>query len=307
MSESRPFITVLMATYNEKENYLKEAVESILNQTYGNFEFLICDDSTNQETKDILDEFTKVDKRVRIIRAPERLGFVKSLNEGLRQAKGEWIARMDSDDIAFPNRFEEEIKFIGQGVGAIGSECITVNGQGKIQGKFIKTPYRWYQTKLYLWLGKTPIVHPTALINKELLLSQGGYDVNFKVVEDFDIWIRLVQESKLINVPKPLLYYRVHETNVHLLKADLIRKVLCVGMIKYALGIKRPLSKKEYEKLENHVESSAFFKSVKIENYNKNSIKILLKIGIYPELPMLFFSIYYRIFRMMYRKQIIDK
>lgn len=296
----KPFISVLMATYNEKVEYLKESIESILNQTYSNFEFLICDDSTDQSAIELLNGYAAKDPRIVLVRGKERMGFVHSLNEGLKQAKGDWIARMDSDDIAFPNRLEEEVKYIHEGIGAIGSECINIDTKGDIIGKTIKTPYSSTMAKVYLWLGKTPIVHPTALINKEMLLSTGGYDENFKVVEDFDIWTRLVVTSKLINVPRPLLYYRVHENNVHILKADLIRKILCLGMIKYAFGIKKRLSEESYNRILGIVEGSRYYKMVKLENYNKGFVKLLLRLGIYPELPMLMLSIYYRLFKYKY-------
>ena len=126
MNENKPYITVLMATFNEKPEYLSRAIDSIVNQSFSNFEFLICDDSTSDETISLLNRYAENDERIRIIRSATRLGFVKSLNEGIRLAQGQWIARMDSDDMAFPNRFEEEIKYIKDGVGVIAGQFINI-------------------------------------------------------------------------------------------------------------------------------------------------------------------------------------
>ena len=105
-------VSVVMATYNEEPEIINKSIKSIQDQTYRNFELLIFDDSTNPETRNAIDAFTE-DERIKVFRSPERVGFVKSLNLGLKTAKGKYIARMDGDDIALPIRFEKEVDAAG--------------------------------------------------------------------------------------------------------------------------------------------------------------------------------------------------
>ena len=109
MSKNKPLVSVIMATFNEQERFIKESIDSILGQTYQNLELLIADDSTNNDTIRVIDDFARRDNRVKVIRKESRMGFVKALNIALKEAKGEYIARMDGDDVALPDRFKKQI------------------------------------------------------------------------------------------------------------------------------------------------------------------------------------------------------
>lgn len=128
---NKPLVSVVMTSFNEKKEIIDKAILSILNQTYENFELLIFDDSTNVETKDAID-FYRHDPRVRVFRFSERLGFVKSLNRGLQEAKGDYIARMDGDDISLPIRFEKEVEYLekNKDVSVIGGQINIINEYG---------------------------------------------------------------------------------------------------------------------------------------------------------------------------------
>lgn len=105
---STPLVSVIMATFNEPVKFIKQSVSSILNQTYGNLELIIADDSTKESTTAALDKMAENDKRIVILRQNERMGFVHALNEGLKIAKGDFIARMDGDDVAVPERIASQ-------------------------------------------------------------------------------------------------------------------------------------------------------------------------------------------------------
>lgn len=111
MISNKPLVSVIMATYNEKPNIIKSSIQSILDQSYSNFELLIFDDSTNVETKSAIDDMSK-DSRVCVYRESTRVGFVESLNKGLKKAQGDFIARMDGDDFALRERLEKEVSFL---------------------------------------------------------------------------------------------------------------------------------------------------------------------------------------------------
>ena len=104
-------VSVVMATFNEPKKFIEESISSILNQTHQNLELLIADDSTSEETINVIDDFAVKDERVVVIRKSERMGFVNALNECLNAAKGEFVARMDGDDISLPNRFEIQLQY----------------------------------------------------------------------------------------------------------------------------------------------------------------------------------------------------
>ena len=130
--ENRPLITVIMAAYNEKEEMVRTAIESILNQTYRNFEFLIFDDSTIESTKKAIDSYCS-DSRVVIYRKKKREGFVRSLNHGLEIAKGKYIARMDADDIAIRDRFEKQVSYLEHHpkTDVLGGQIVIIDESGK--------------------------------------------------------------------------------------------------------------------------------------------------------------------------------
>ncbi|MGO9953181.1 MAG: glycosyltransferase family 2 protein, partial [Dissulfurispiraceae bacterium] len=127
-----PEISVLMSCYNASK-YLAEAIESILNQTFDNFEFIAIDDGSRDNTSDILKDYARADSRI-ILLEKENTGLTNSLNIGLKTARGKWIARMDADDVSLPNRFEDQLEFVQVHAGVIllGTSCIVIDQSGKV-------------------------------------------------------------------------------------------------------------------------------------------------------------------------------
>lgn len=207
--DKQPLISVIMATFNEKPKFITESIQSILDQTYSNFEFIILDDSTNDDTKTAIDKLASRDSRIKIIRKDERMGFVPALNEGLRLAKGDFIARMDGDDISYPYRFQMQIDYLREHpeIDILGGALDIIDEKSNVSSHRIY-PMQGLSLKFYTIL-RDPIAHPTVMIRKERL-KKWQYDESYKRGEDIELWLRLRNKgAQMSNLQKPLLKYRV--------------------------------------------------------------------------------------------------
>jgi len=202
-------VSVIMATFNEPAKYIKEAIESILNQTHSNFEFIIVDDSRNLDTIETIDSY-KYDSRVIIIRDDSRMGFVRALNLGLKIAKGQYIARMDADDISFKNRFEKQLEYLNshKDIDILGGNIKIINKLGTIVSQ-----RKYPNCRLLLQLStifRSPVAHPTVMFRKTIIENQLFYDESFLKAEDSEFWFRLRNNGYIIaNLPCNLLYFRI--------------------------------------------------------------------------------------------------
>lgn len=204
----KPKITVLLPVYN-CELYIKEAVDSILNQTYSDFEFLIIDDASTDATVAIIKTYN--DPRIQLIQKPQNSGYTNSLNYGLSIAKGEYIARMDGDDISLPERFAKQVAFLDANLDVIlCGTFYSIIGTERV----VTVPENFEDIKLAL-LRKCCFGHPTVMIRKNsldrLLVI---YDVNKEPAEDYDLWVRLLAIGKMHNLQEVLLNYRIHDSQV---------------------------------------------------------------------------------------------
>ncbi|GAB4376943.1 MAG: hypothetical protein Kow00121_25070 [Elainellaceae cyanobacterium] len=219
-----PTISVLMPVYNA-ERYVAQAVESILNQSFSDFEFLIVDDGSTDRSLQILRQYASQDSRIQLISRPNT-GYVKALNELLNVAAGELIARMDADDIALPDRFALQVKFLREN-----PEVVCVGGaQDWIDeaGRFLlHHPEVEQDTEIQqlALVGHTPINHPSTLFRRDLMLQIGGYDETMCPSEDLDVWLKLGELGKLANLRETVLKYRQHDKSISELKqAEQIQK-----------------------------------------------------------------------------------
>lgn len=242
------YISVVLSTFNE-ERYISESIQSILNQSYPYFEFIIVNDGSTDNTLNIIKSFN--DPRIIVIDKPNS-GLPDSLNIGIENAKYDWIARMDGDDIAEPTRFETQVKYINKTVGVIGGQYISIDENGnELTGNISAKPLSYHTCKRWLLLGMSPIAHPTVLIRKSCLKKYGGYDTNFKAAQDIELWSRLSPNVEIINVPEKVLKYRHHSNNITNKKKELQRKLTFLGFMKYILRIRKPLTKTEFSQFEN--------------------------------------------------------
>lgn len=208
-----------MAVYNG-ERYLSEAIESILGQSFTDFEFIIVDDASTDGSAELLSRFADLDKRVRILRNAQNLGLTKSLNVGLRAVRGRYIARMDADDVAHPERLHWQVKFLENNpdyVLAAGAH-LEIDGQGtvtKVQGRGRDDlEVRWMSL---FW---PPFIHGTATFRTDVVHLFGEYyDERYITAQDFDYWSRLSRHGRLVVLGSPVLKYRNHSGNVSAVKA----------------------------------------------------------------------------------------
>lgn len=205
----RPAISVAMSVYNG-ERYLVAAIESILNQDFSDFEFLILDDGSSDSTPDIIRKYAAGDWRIRpIIR--ENRGLIVSLNQMLEEASAPIIARMDADDISKPGRFSAQKAFLeanpDYGVVGTWSEDIDENTEPmSIDGA--DQPLTHEEMLRAIEIGDQLVCHPSAMYRRDIVLAVGGYHAAFKHCEDLDLWLRLASVTRLGNLGERLLRYR---------------------------------------------------------------------------------------------------
>lgn len=248
-------ISVLMPVFNG-EKYLAEAVDSILNQTFTDFEFIIVNDGSTDATAKILAGYG--DERIRLV-SSEHKGLVYCLNKGLELSAGKYIARMDADDISIPQRLQIQYDFMESypDIGICGGNYRVLGG------KYVsKLPATDADIRATLF-GQSAFCHPTVMLRKDVLDKSGlRYDKDFFRAEDYRLWIDLLDYTKGATIPKVLLHYRLHATNVSVqTNKDFDSKMHIIGAIqfqymhKYGLDIALP----ECRTFAHFMDSSAFF------------------------------------------------
>lgn len=236
-----PKVSILMPVYKGDE-YLQDAVDSILNQRFKDFEFIIiCDDPTD-ETRSLFDRYQQKDNRMRVF-YQERQGLVKSLNTGISFAKGEYIARMDADDISLPERLEKQVEFMDNNpeIGICGTWVETI---GDVLGDVWKHPCD-HETIKSRMLFETVIAHPSIIARKYFFLKNGfAYMQDEVYAEDYGLWVRAAKVVKLANIPKILIHYRIHKSTSNRRKQRLVANKIRLAQIR-DLGINP--TKEEFE------------------------------------------------------------
>lgn len=265
MREQNPVVTVLMSVFNG-ETYLHDAILSILNQTFTNFEFIIIDDASTDNSFNIIRSFQ--DQRIRLVQNEKNSGLTKSLNKGLRLAKGKYVARMDADDVSLSDRLEKQVQFMERNpeVGICGT-WFKVTAKDKI----VQHPTT-HQEILTALFKDNAIGHPTSMLRKEVITRYNlFYNENFLASQDFELWIRAASATKLANIPEVLVLYRLHDKQVSALKKK--EQKQC------AFEAKLPLIKKLLG--DNFSNKECYlYKSLLVDcrKYPYNELKILFKL-----------------------------
>jgi glycosyltransferase involved in cell wall biosynthesis len=215
MSNSSPLVSVLMPVYNG-DKYLREAIESILNQTFTDFEFLIINDGSTDDTENIILSYT--DARIRYIKNEENLKLIATLNKGLDLAQGKYIARMDADDISICNRLEVQFNFMESNpqIGLLGTNILDFqNSIENYREIRYKTKHDEIKFKLFF---DTHFPHPSAFIRKNILNEKKlRFNPDSIHAEDFELWNKLVAHTKLHILPEFLVAKRSHSDQISLL------------------------------------------------------------------------------------------
>ena len=218
---SAPRVSVLMPVHNG-EKYLEEAVESILAQTFGDFEFLIINDGSTDRTREILDRFAAQDARIRVVHRENR-GITPTLNELLRLARADVVARMDADDIAAPERFAKQVRFLDENPDClmVGSSVILIDPDGcDLSTRIVPLTHEEIH-RGYLNGESRLLLHPAIMFRRDPVLKLGGYNERFAVTQDIDLYLRLAEVGRLANLPEPLLRWREHLGKIGARKAQL--------------------------------------------------------------------------------------
>ncbi|MDB4220440.1 glycosyltransferase [Amylibacter sp.] len=199
-------ISIIMGIYNG-DKYLSDAIESILVQSMPDFEFIIVDDGSTDNTGKIIFNFAKKDSRIKSITLEENKGLANALNVGIRASSGEFIARMDCDDISLPERLEKQFCTLKKNdIDILGTQVININSSGNTI-KTKKSPTSSNNIK-YILPYENCINHPTVMMKKSSLENIGLYNVEYKTSQDYELWLRLLPKFKFANLEEPLVKYR---------------------------------------------------------------------------------------------------
>ena len=212
---SVPSVSVLMPVYNGEE-YLAEAIESVLSQTFSDLEFVIINDGSTDGTGRILADYEQRDERIRVIHRENR-GLAAALNQGLDLARGGYIARMDADDVSHPERLAIQVAYLDSHpeVGLVSADCHLIDPVGVITGgPLLQSPLAGAHVEWELYWGN-PIVHPSVVFRATVVRSCGGYPTGFSYYsEDYALWLRMVTVTRIAVLQRTLLYLRKHPGSV---------------------------------------------------------------------------------------------
>lgn len=213
---NNPRVTVLMPVYNG-EKYLRKAMESILRQTYTDFEFLIINDGSTDRSVEIIESYQ--DSRIRLIHNEKNIKLIATLNKGIELALGEYIARMDCDDISLPDRLAKQVAFMDTHpeIGVCGTWAKVIDENGNVN-RSIKA-LTGKSIKRLCW-RPSPFIHPT-IMARTSLLKENRYSEGYPHAEDYELWLRLSQKTTFYNLDKFLLLYRVHDSGITKAKREL--------------------------------------------------------------------------------------
>jgi glycosyltransferase involved in cell wall biosynthesis len=208
-----PLVSILLSVNND-ETFVAEGVDSVLRQTVSDLELIVIDDASTDGTPQRLEAFD--DSRLAVLRNDEQVGLAASLNAGLARAQGRYVARLDADDVAYPNRLELQLARM-DGLAILGTAIVDLDAQGRT-GQLHRNPLgrcavRWHS------LFSSPFFHPTVLVDRDAL---GGlrYDETFLESEDYELWTRLLERGEGANLAEPLVAKRIHSGQASQRRSD---------------------------------------------------------------------------------------
>ncbi len=201
-----------MSVYNGAK-YLREAIDSVLTQSMADFEFLIVNDGSMDNSLEIIKSYN--DARIILLDNEKNLGLIASLNKGLAVARGKYLARFDADDICCSNRLEEQYNFLENNpdIAVCGSWAEIIDENGKAVDHYNYPPLENKAIKKYLF-WHNPFIHPTVMVRREILAAAGGYNKKFKHIEDYELWTRVLAKFQGANIPQTLIKYRRHSGGI---------------------------------------------------------------------------------------------
>lgn len=277
-----PLVSVIIPAYNA-ESYVKDAMDSILSQTYTNLEVIVIDDGSTDNTVSIINEFK--DERIRFVRNEGNRGIIFSLNYGLSLSRGKYIARLDSDDIALKDRIAKQVRFMenDNSFGICGTFFKTIDENGKILQN-VRFPSNARDAKTYLLLHNC-FCHSSVLMRAELV-QKLRYAEAFVICEDYELWSRIANVSNIANLPEFQTLYRIHGTNISITKKHVMFRSMKMLNRNMLTSIGMPFTEDE---MEVHsclltYQTDLFLDSDKIELLEKWILKLYQHFKEMPEL-----------------------
>lgn len=204
-----PAVSVVMSVYNG-ERWLKESIDSVLCQTFADFEFIIVDDGSTDQSPEIILEYASRDSRIIVI-TKENSGLAESLNAGIERARGCWIARMDADDICKPDRFQKQVSYLKRNtnVALVSGAVEYIDESGEVFGRTYPITSKKQIKKKILNFGNI-IVHPAVMMRSDAINSCGGYCAGLTTVQDYHLWRKFLRKNYDLSIlPDVLIYYRI--------------------------------------------------------------------------------------------------
>ncbi len=271
-------VSVILPAYNG-EKYLGQAIESMLNQTFNNFELIIINDGSTDSTEEIIKSYN--DKRIKYIKTPKNLGLIKSLNIGIKNSQSEYIARMDQDDISFPYRLKKQVEYLDKHpeIIEVGSWAETINEEGKHVG-YYKPGCNFILIKYEMLFGNI-MMHPSIMMRKDNIAAIGGYDDAAINVEDYDVHLKFLKNGQIAIMPDILIQYRHHPESIT--SRGHSQKIMYQNTINYILkniSVLIPLKKEDEYLLENAIIGKDSYKDFRLIDLLK-SINLLKKITLF--------------------------
>ena len=266
MINSLPHISVIMSVNKNINNYLSLSIESIINQSFINFEFIIINDGANKDVRDILNIYKKKDKRIKVHEVAKS-GLTKSLNIAINLSKGKFIARQDYDDISLPMRLEKQFKLLNTyKYFFCSTNSYKINSKNKIIGSIINN--NSYEKAKKIFEYKNFITHSSVCFNKDIISIFGLYNENFITSQDYELWTRIISFKRMYFMQDKLIKLRIHNKSISFTKNFLQRKYSLFIGLKYKYNF--------LEKYNKNINDNNVFEKIAIENKeNKELIDML--------------------------------
>ncbi len=214
LKTTKPIVSIVMSTYNDGD-YLEQAIKSILHQTFSKWELIIINDASTDSTNQILNNYIKKDQRIIYIKNTKRKGYIPNLNRGVSLSRGQFIARLDSDDYwSGKNKLRNQVNFLEKNLdyGLVGTWAIICNQHNK---EIYKAKYSINDSTIRnRILKEASFVHSSIMMRKKIFLKAGGYNISYLPAEDYALWLKLGTLSKFHNIPKFLIHYRINPQGI---------------------------------------------------------------------------------------------
>lgn len=226
-----PKVSVIMSIYKEPLDWIRQSIDSILNQTFTDFEFIVVNDNPDSPKNiKLLQDYSQLDKRIVPLFNKENIGLTKSLNRALEVASGIYIARMDADDISLPTRFERQVKFLDENkrIFVVGSWTGQIDECGKIINVNVRyeTQPKWIRA---LFLHNSQVAHPSAMYHRIVNDEQVKYNESVKYAQDYSLWAHFLHYGDIANLPEILFYYRISNQRITSKKQNEQQDCACVA------------------------------------------------------------------------------